>query len=82
MGLDMFAFAAKTVKPNPSDEHSIVVGFEEKIKSMNTLMVDDLKRFFTGVSLMHSTVGCRIFMNLVEVLNPLIVLVYSYLQMT
>ena len=28
MGLDMFAFAAKTVKPNPNDEHSIVSGFE------------------------------------------------------
>lgn len=27
MGLDMFAFATKTVKPNPDDEHSIVVGF-------------------------------------------------------
>lgn len=32
MGLDMFAFAAKTVKPNPSDEHSIVVGFEREDK--------------------------------------------------
>lgn len=27
MGLDMFAFATKTVKPNPNDEHSIVSGF-------------------------------------------------------
>ena len=26
MGLDSYAFAAKTVKPNPTDEHSIITG--------------------------------------------------------
>lgn len=26
MGLDMYAFAAKTVKPHPEDEHSIITG--------------------------------------------------------
>lgn len=31
MGLDMYAFAAKTVKPNPKDEHSIVTGFEKNV---------------------------------------------------
>lgn len=27
MGLDSYAYAAKTAKPNPQDEHSIVFGF-------------------------------------------------------
>ena len=30
MGLDMYAFAAKTVKTNPVDAHSIVSGFENE----------------------------------------------------